>query len=189
MMKEFMGGGSITDVCFGITGDFAFISESIGVIRTYQFQPNKGVYTRILTTKVGTENKSINSIEYKGWYLRKLFIAELLVSSSDGKIYLYGVDNLGNLTLKRDIKNDCSKNKIRAHFCPLIPTDKDGACIVSGSEDMSLYIYDITKPNAPPINQLMGHSAPVIDVAWNYDESLLGSCDSDGTVIFWLRSK
>ena len=85
------------------------------------------------------------------------------------------------------IFNYQNKGKVQAHFCPLIPTDRNGACIVSGSEDMTIYIYDVTKQNKPVINKLMGHSSAVLDVSWNYDESILASCDSSGLVIFWKR--
>lgn len=72
---------------------------------------------------------------------------------------------------------------IRSHFC----SNRDGSCIVTGSEDSIVYIYDIQKVKAP-INQLQGHSGVVFDVSWNYDESILASCDSSGMVICWKRT-
>jgi WD40 repeat protein len=187
MIKEFSGGGTITDVCFDNSGDLLFISDSVGVIRTYQFNSARGIYNRVQFCKVNAESKPVTSIEYKGWYIKKVFIAELLVSCLDNQLYLYGVHSDGSLTLKRTLSYQNSKNNVNAHFCPLIPTDKDGACIVSGGEDMTIYIYDVTKHNKPVINKLMGHSSPVVDVSWNYDESILASCDTSGTVIFWKR--
>nr|KAI8731353.1 WD repeat-containing protein 13-like [Biomphalaria glabrata] len=58
---------------------------------------------------------------------------------------------------------------------------------VSGSEDMCVYFFDVTKENKPCVNKLLGHSAPVMDVAFNCDESLLASCDANGMVIIWKR--
>jgi WD40 repeat protein len=52
---------------------------------------------------------------------------------------------------------------------------------------MRVRLYDLLKPSLTPVNVLLGHSAPVLDVAWNYDESLLASCDYSGTVILWKR--
>ena len=82
MIKEFSSYGAITDVCFDSSGDFLFISDSVGVVRTYQYNSSKQIYTRVQFLKVSNEGKSITSLEYKGWYLRKVFIAELLISCS-----------------------------------------------------------------------------------------------------------
>ena len=52
--------------------------------------------------------------------------------------------------------------------------------VVTGSEDMSVYFYDVERAsNKPCVNKLQGHSAPVLAVSFNYDESLLASCDSE----------
>lgn len=58
---------------------------------------------------------------------------------------------------------------------------------VSGSEDMCVYFFDIGKDSKPCVNKLLGHSAPVLDVCFNCDESLLASCDEQGLVIIWKR--
>lgn len=59
---------------------------------------------------------------------------------------------------------------------------------VSGSEDMNVYFFDTERDSKPCVNKLQGHSAPVLDVCFNYDESLLASCDANGTVIIWKRN-
>lgn len=74
---------------------------------------------------------------------------------------------------------------IKSDFCPLL-TLQNGVCVVSGSEDMSIYIFDAQRQQTC-INKLQGHSGIVYDVSWNYDETLLASCDSTGTVIIWKR--
>ena len=50
---------------------------------------------------------------------------------------------------------------------------------MSGSEDMAVYFFDVDRAEKPCVNKLLGHSAPVLDVCWNYDESLLASCDTE----------
>ena len=51
-----------------------------------------------------------------------------------------------------------------------------GACIISGSEDGRVYLFDVE--TGAEVNTLSGHSCPVLDVSWNYDESFLASCDA-----------
>ena len=51
--------------------------------------------------------------------------------------------------------------------------------VVSASEDMAVYFFDVERAEKPCVNKLLGHSAPVLDVCWNYDESLLASCDTE----------
>ena len=50
---------------------------------------------------------------------------------------------------------------------------------MTGSEDMAVYFFDVEKAEKSCVNKLLGHSASVLDVCWNYDESLLASCDTE----------
>ena len=47
--------------------------------------------------------------------------------------------------------------------------------MVSGSEDGTVYLFDIE--SGVKVNTLQGHTCPVLGVAWNYDESVLATCD------------
>ena len=49
--------------------------------------------------------------------------------------------------------------------------------MVSGSEDGSVYFFDVE--SGALVNKLQGHSSAVLDICWAYDESLLASCDTD----------
>jgi WD40 repeat protein len=64
---------------------------------------------------------------------------------------------------------------------------------VTGSEDGSILFFDLEEARAngkaAPFNSLQGHAAPVLDVSFNCDESLLASGDSTGLVIVWTRTK
>ena len=44
---------------------------------------------------------------------------------------------------------------------------------------MAVYIFNVEKSGQRCLNKLLGHSAPVLDVCWNYDESQLASCDTE----------
>ena len=69
----------------------------------------------------------------------------------------------------------------------LIVTFRISVPTVSGSEDMSVYFFDVEREQKSCVNKLQGHSAAVLDVCFNYDESLLASCDAQGLVIVWKR--
>ena len=61
---------------------------------------------------------------------------------------------------------------------PIIPSIPfQGACVVSGGEDGSVYFFDVESGTL--VNKLQGHSNPVLCVCWTYDESLLASCDTE----------
>lgn len=79
---------------------------------------------------------------------------------------------------------------IKSSFCPSSTKSKQ-FCIVTGSEDSSITFFtctvdeDSTKKRC--VNKLQGHSAPVLDVCFNAEESLLASADSKGNIIIWKR--
>ena len=62
-----------------------------------------------------------------------------------------------------------------------------GACVVSGGEDGSVYFYDVE--SGALVNKLQGHSSPTLCVCWTYDESMLASCDADvGFILIQLTT-
>jgi len=112
-----------------------------------------------------------------------------LVSSCDNSVKIFWIPKIptsnSHIILQNSFRVKNKKETVRASFCPLFTT-RDAVCIVSGSEDGTIYIFDIQR-DSPPINELQGHTGVVYDVTWNYDETLLASCDSTGTVILWKR--
>jgi len=131
----------------------------------------------------------VTSISCRTWISREARDPSLLISCMNNALYLYGiVSSDGNLQLKSTFPVKHKKQSIRSSFCPLMSLRK-GACVVTGSEDMAVYIFNVEKSGQRCLNKLLGHSAPVLDVCWNYDESQLASCDTEGTVIVWKREQ
>jgi len=54
---------------------------------------------------------------------------------------------------------------------------------------MCVYFFDVERESKPCVNKLQGHSGPVLDVCFNADESMLASCDVNGTIIIWKREQ
>lgn len=42
---------------------------------------------------------------------------------------------------------------------------------------MAMYSFTYDSPDETQVTKFVGHSAPVLDVCWNYDETLMAACD------------
>lgn len=62
-------------------------------------------------------------------------------------------------------------------FCPIISQQENVCMCVCGSDDMCVYLFDMERDDKPLVNRLQGHSSAVLDVCFNYDESLLATGD------------
>lgn len=127
---------------------------------------------------------SITSIAYKNLNNKE---SALLVNALPNYLLLYRLDNVSSRLRKRIFIRQ-SEHQIRSAFCPFVSSKKQpNACLVcTGSEDCCVYIYDMENDDKPLVNKLQGHSTPVLDVAFNYDQSLLAS--GDAQVRFFLIS-
>lgn len=43
---------------------------------------------------------------------------------------------------------------------------------------MAVHSLTCDSPDVTNVTKFLGHSAPVLDVCWNYDETLMASCDT-----------
>jgi len=177
---------SIKAICFATHGNFLYAGDNKGYVHSFEYKEKKNKLKRTTKTVISAGHP-VSSVTYGDWYKRQR-TPLLLVNCQDNTVTLCRITETGALTLRRKYAIINTKYNVRGSFCPLICL-RDGACIVTGSEDKIVYIFDVTRDTKPCINKLQGHSAPVLDVAWNYDESLLASCDSDGYVILWKREQ
>jgi WD repeat-containing protein 13 len=124
---------------------------------------------------------SITSISYKNWKNKEISLPTLLVNAKPNYLLLYRLLTTDNQTLKLRKKICIKQNEhsIRSTFCPVISKKQQNSCLAcTGSEDCGVYIYDMENDASPLINKLQGHSSPVLDVGFNYDQSLLASGDN-----------
>ena len=95
------------------------------------------------------------------------------------------------LELKATARRLQASIKVRASLCPTASADHPEALLMGG-EDGLVHVLDASRwsrrgEQLPVVAELAGHAAPVADVAWSYDESLLASCDRAGKVVLWHR--
>ncbi|XP_078442393.1 transducin/WD40 repeat-like superfamily protein [Wolffia australiana] len=171
------------------TGQIIFAGDSQGYVSSVSISSHTGSLSRSHRHQSGKKKSPITTIQYRTFS----FLVHgpvLLVCYQDGNISFMSVAHelRGRLTLLGSIKLAPRVHNVHASFCPLLSLEK-GEFIVCGSEDSSVYFYDLTRPNHIYVNKLQGHAAPVIGVAWNQGENLLASSDSDGSVIVWKRAK
>ncbi|CAH1274180.1 WDR5 [Branchiostoma lanceolatum] len=182
-----------TGTCLRVVGDcdgaeIMSCAFQPGCVYSFAFDVGTGKLSRAQRLVV-CEGHPITCISARSWMSREARDPSLLINCGANALCLYRVSGVeGSLQLKRKFPIKQRNLRIRSGFCPLM-SFRQGACVVSGSEDMSVYFFDVERTNKPVVNKLQGHSAPVIDVSFNYDESLLASADSEGMVIVWKREQ
>lgn len=187
------GGSSQTTGCvlcltFEPTGKMLWAGDDRGYIVSYLFDLPTGKLTKGKRMVVA-ENCPITCLSARQWASREARDPSVLANCGlINALLLYSVQGSdGSLALKRKfhVKHRC-RTPVRSSFCPIM-SFRQGACIVTGSEDQCVNFFDVERAK-PLLNKLQGHSAAVLDVCFNYDESLLASSDAQGMVILWKRS-
>ncbi|XP_028669419.1 WD repeat-containing protein 13 [Erpetoichthys calabaricus] len=180
--------GRVLSLSFDAPGKILWAGDDRGSIFSFLFDMATGKLTKAKRLVV-SEGSSITSISARSWISREARDPSLLINACVNKLLLYRVvDNEGTLQLKRSFTIQHGSQSIHSIFCPLM-SFRQGACVVTGSEDMCVYFFDVERNTKAIVNKLQGHSAPVLDVSFNCDESLLASSDAKGMVIIWRREQ
>ncbi|KAI0220358.1 WD repeat-containing protein 13 [Lamellibrachia satsuma] len=180
--------GKVLTLAFDTTGRILWTGDNKGFIFSFLFDLATGKITKAKRMTV-CEGSPVTCISARAWISREARDPSLLVNSGVNALCLFRItSNDGALLLKRKFPIKQKAHHVRSTFCPLI-SFRQGACVVTGSEDLCVYFFDVQKEGKPCVNKLQGHSAPVLDVCFNYDESMLASCDSLGIVIIWKREQ
>ncbi|XP_035222715.1 WD repeat-containing protein 13-like, partial [Stegodyphus dumicola] len=182
--------GSVLSVVFDPSGKLLWAGDDRGYIVSYLFDLHSGRLTKGKKILVN-ENCAITCLSARNWASREARDPSLLANCAADAVLLFSIIRQdGSLELKRKfpVKHRSQLAMIRSSFCPIM-SFRQGACIVTGSEDTCVYFFDLEREQKPCVNKLQGHSATVIDVCFNYDESLLASSDARGMVIIWKREQ
>ncbi|XP_013417512.1 WD repeat-containing protein 13-like [Lingula anatina] len=180
--------GRILCLDFEPTGKILWTGDDKGFIFAFTCDIATG---KLIKTKRITvcESRPVTSISARTWMSRESRDPSLLVNCGVNALCLFRITSPdGGLQLKKKFPIKQKNQIIRSSFCPLM-SFRQGVCVVTGSEDMCVYFFDVEKDQKQCVNKLQGHSAAVLDVCFNYDESLLASCDAEGTVIIWSREQ
>ncbi|XP_062513797.1 WD repeat-containing protein 13-like isoform X2 [Corticium candelabrum] len=177
--------GAVKALSFDSSGTTLWCGDDKGSIFSFIFNVTSGRVQRAKRYVV-CPGKPITCISNRSWMTREARDPSLLVNSRQDCLLLFRIVPDGTIEMKRSFPISHSRLNIRSAFCPLM-SFREGACVVTGSEDMCVYFFDVASKTC--VNKLQGHSAAVLCVCWNYDESLLASCDEEGTVIVWNREQ
>ena len=164
-------------MCFDSMGTNLWIGDSQGSISAFQFD----IFTLKLnkTRKiVSNSGYSITSLAYRNLNAKE---SALLVNAMPNFLLLYKLVNAdtSTLRLRKRIPIKQAEFDLRSVFCPVVSKRQQSTVLVcAGSENASVCIYDMENDERPLVTKLEGHTKPVMDVAINYDRSLLASGDS-----------
>ena len=179
-------------LCFDTTGQTLWVGDSKGFIWTFHFEL-KSCRLVLVNRVMVVAGCPITSISNRCQTSADDSQPLLLVNSACNALLLFKVIRReANLELLHNfsIKHQNRDITIRSSFCPII-SNREGICFVTGSEDTCVHFFNVEDNTKfcknKCVNKLQGHSGPVLDVCFNFDESLLASSDSKGYVIIWKR--
>ncbi|XP_006261334.1 WD repeat-containing protein 13 isoform X1 [Alligator mississippiensis] len=183
-------GGRVLSLCFDAPGHLLWAGDDHGAICSFLFDVATGKLMKAKRLVLGG-GAAVTSISARSWISREARDPSVLVSARGpgARLLLYRVvDTEGGLQLKRSFPVAQGTQPVRSIFCPLM-SFRQGACVVTGSEDACVYFFDVERSSRAVVNKLQGHGAPVLGVSFNCDESLLASSDARGQVIVWRREQ
>lgn len=183
--------GKVLCLSFDCFGKILWAGDSKGCISSFVFDIKCGHFMKInkLLLVAGCP---ITNISYFTWTKKSIRRSSLLVNIACNALLLFEIKaRNGQLELKQSfpIRHQNNELMIRSSFCPIL-SFSDGIYVVSGSEDTCVYFFNAEDNHGTKnkfVNKLQGHSFPVLDVCFNYDESLLASSDSKGNIIVWKK--
>ncbi|CAN2387418.1 signal transduction involved in G2 DNA damage checkpoint [Pristimantis euphronides] len=151
-----------------------------GVIKLWDLRKNYTAYRQ--------DPIPARSLPYPGSSTRRLGYSSLILDSTgtnlfasctDDNIYMFNIAGLKSDPVSVFNGHDNSTFYIKSSLSP------DGQFLLSGSSDHSAYIWQVSKPCAPPL-MLQGHSQEVTSVTWSpTDFTKLVTCSDDNTIKVW----
>ncbi|KAG8039582.1 hypothetical protein G9C98_008225 [Cotesia typhae] len=177
-----IGGKVLSLTCEESGGSLIWAGNDKGIIVSLRLESGSGRLSKLRRIET-VGNAAITSLSWRSWLSRDAPSPTLLISSACNAVFLYRVTDLqGTLKIWRNYPLKHRQYLVRSTFCPQM-----GACLIaSGSEDGSVHLLDTSRDGkAAQVNRLHGHSAPILALSFNYDESHLATGDHQGLIIIW----
>ncbi|XP_015109988.1 WD repeat-containing protein 13 [Diachasma alloeum] len=176
-----IGGKVLSLTCEESGGSLIWTGNDRGTITSLRLEPASGRLSKL--RRIEGLGGAVTSLSWRPWLSRESPWPSVLVSSACNAVSVYRIgDAQGSLSVWRKYPVKHQQYLVRSTFCPQM-----GACLIaSGSEDGSVHLLDTAREGkAAQVNRLHGHSAPILSIAFNYDESYLATGDHQGLVIIW----
>ena len=185
-------GGAATALACDNAGSLLWAGDDRGAVTSFKIDATSGKLAKGKRTVI-CKDRAVSSLSSRAWMSREARDPFLLISVAANFLALYRVtapDGSLEFRAKFPLRHASPTSGVRSAFCPLM-SFRQGACVLSGSEDSCVYLFDVEKGEGGRacVNKLQGHASAVTDVCFNQDESWLASGDSKGVVIIWKRSK
>ncbi|XP_011304262.1 WD repeat-containing protein 13 [Fopius arisanus] len=176
-----IGGKMLSLTCEESGGSLIWTGNDRGTITSLRMETASGRLSKL--RRIDNLGGAVTSLSWRPWLSRESPWPTVLVSSACNAVSVYKIaDSQGTLSVWKKYPIKHQQYLVRSTFCPRM-----GACLIaSGSEDGSVHLLDTAREGkAAQVNRLHGHSAPILSIAFNYDETYLATGDHQGLVIIW----
>jgi len=186
------GRNGVTCMCFSTHADMLFVGDAKGFVTVLEWDPVNALIKRkpLAYKKVSESGQRVTSLHYSQYTTQSKQINPcLIVNACDNNVHLYRVTaaKMFQFEFVKSFSIPHQKNNVRSMFSPLLAYGS-GAYFASGSEASEVYLFDVESAENDSVQKVLGHTAPVVDVSWSYDELFLASGDTSGVVIVWKRT-
>ncbi|KAK0175580.1 hypothetical protein PV327_009320 [Microctonus hyperodae] len=177
-----IGGKVLALTCEGSGGSLIWAGNDRGIITSLRLEAGSGRLSKLRRIETIC-SAAITSLSWRSWLSRESPTPTLLINISCNAVFLYRIsDAQGALKIIRQYPLKHRQYLVRSTFCPQM-----GVCLIaSGSEDGSVHLLNAAREGkSAQVNRLHGHSAPILALDFNYDESHLVTGDYQGLIIVW----
>ncbi|XP_065587696.1 LOW QUALITY PROTEIN: WD repeat-containing protein 13 [Cyrtonyx montezumae] len=183
--------GRVLSLCFDAPGRVLWAGDDRGSISSFLPLSPQGRLTKASRVVVQAGGLHHGRLSARAWASREAPDPSLLVNACPDRLLLFrwaAEEGSGarGCAYAAVFPTRHREHALRSCFCPLM-SFRQGACVVTGSEDACVHFFDVGRSARATVNTLQGHGRAVLAVAFNCDESLLASSDAAGTVIVWRR--